>query len=84
MDDIIDDNSSDEIDEDDGSVDMLAQAREIDPSGVATREWEFNMELDEARGPSNVPVRSSAATVNDETGTSSCSSDDDGDDDSDD
>jgi hypothetical protein len=63
---------------------MLAQAREIDPSGVATREQEFDMELDEARGPSNVPVRSSAATVNDETGTSSCSSDDDGDDDNDD
>jgi len=84
MDDIIDDNSSDEIDEDDGSVDMLAQAREIDPSGVATREQEFDMELDEARGPSNVPVRRSAATVNHETGTSSCSSDDDGDDDNDD
>jgi hypothetical protein len=83
MDDVIDD-SSDEIDEDGDSVDMLAHAREIDPGGVATREEECDMELDEARGPSNVPVRSSAATVNDETGTCSCSSDDGGDDDNDD
>jgi len=75
-----DEDSSDEMDEeddedDDESIDMLAQARGVDPGGVATREQEFEVELNEMGEPSDVPVRSSAATVNDESGNSSDSSD---------
>lgn len=67
------DDSSDEMeegDDDDDSIDMLAQARVLDPSGVAAKEKEFQMELD-GREPSNLPVRSSAATLSDESGYSS-------------
>ena len=80
MDDVVDENaqdSSDEMDDYEESIDMLAAARELDPGGVATREQEFEMELDVA--PSS-PVRSSAATVNDETGSEMGSSSDSSDD----
>lgn len=72
-----DEDSSDEMEEDDDeeeeeddSIDMLAQAREFDPSGVAAKEEEFEMELDVGES-SNLPVRSSAATLNDGSGYSS-------------
>jgi Frequency clock protein len=73
-----DEDSSDEMEEndDDESIDMLAQARETDPNEVATREQDFEMELGVVGEPSTVVVRSSVAIVNDETGTNSCSSDD--------
>jgi hypothetical protein len=75
-----DEDSSDEMDEeddedDDESIDILAQARGVDPGGVATREQAFEVELNEMGEPSDVPVRSSAATLNDESGNSSDSSD---------
>jgi hypothetical protein len=80
MDDVVNENdedSSDEMDDDDDeSIDMLTPVRELDPNGVATREQEFEMELDEMGEASNPPVRSSAATLNDDSGTSSESSDD--------
>ena len=67
-----DEDSSDEMeeedeDDDDESIDMLAQAREIDPTGVATREQEFEMQLDETRESPILPSRSSAATLNTES-----------------
>lgn len=66
---------SDEMEEDDeeeegDSIDMLAHAREFDPSGVAAKEEEFEMELD-VEESSNLPIRSSAATLNDGSGYSS-------------
>ncbi len=75
-----DEDSSDEMDEeddddDDESIDMLAQARGVNSSGVTIREQEFDVELNEMGEPSNVPVRSSAATLNDESGNSSGFSD---------
>jgi hypothetical protein len=66
---------SDESDEDESSIDMLAQAQELDPSGVAAKEQEFEMELDVRGASTNSLGRSSAATVNDESGCSSEDSD---------
>ncbi|KAE9369545.1 hypothetical protein N431DRAFT_344739 [Stipitochalara longipes BDJ] len=79
MDEVVDENSQDsseEMNDDDNSIDMLAVARELDPSGVATREKEFEMELDAATDTPNLPVRSSVATLNDETGGETGSSSD--------
>jgi hypothetical protein len=53
----------------------LTQARGVDPGGVATREQKFEVELNEMGEPSDVPVRSSASTLNVESGNSSDSSD---------
>jgi hypothetical protein len=61
--------SSNSMDDDDDSIDMLAAARALDPNGAATREEEFEMELNVAAGTPNLPVHSSAATLNDETGS---------------
>jgi hypothetical protein len=78
MDDVLDEKGaepSDEMDEDDSSIDMLAQARELDPSGAAAKEQEFEMDLDVRVGSANLTGRSSAATLNDESACSSESSD---------
>ena len=54
------------LEEDDGddSIDMLAQARELDPEIPAAKDQQFEMEIEER---TDSPVRSSAATVNDDS-----------------
>ncbi|KAE8440531.1 hypothetical protein EG329_007267 [Mollisiaceae sp. DMI_Dod_QoI] len=59
----------------DSNIDMLAQARRLDPDVVAEQERTFAMEIhdrgEDERGTEDVPsVRSSAATVDDESGYS--------------
>lgn len=71
----VEDNSDEEDggSDDGSSIDMLAHVREIDPEMVAAREQEFEMAVD--RKVSEDPVRSSVATVDEESGYSSLRSD---------
>ncbi|CZR64189.1 related to period clock protein FRQ [Phialocephala subalpina] len=59
----------------DSNIDMLAQARQLEPDVVLEQEREFAMEVDEdRRRAGSALARSSVATVDDESGYSSAAS----------
>ena len=61
---------------DDSSIDMLAHARMIDPDSVAAREKEFDIAVDSSVSE-GIPAASLAATIGDETFSSSSHESDD-------
>lgn len=73
-DDEVESNAEDDEESDDGSMDMLATARGIDPESILAREREYDAEMAE-RMADDIPAGSSAATAAGGSGFASPASD---------